>query len=189
MELCILKFRGSDEATDALQWIMDETGDHTLWLHDVGTISRPLVGRVRVETTFPDGKSETYREGDLADAAESLGAYTGYYLSALTGPLSSMFRTVNAGLEAGARGREMEERLFHLDALKKALPRDSSALVLIASPPTCDALDQMFKSYTPRPEVIRREVSEELRLRLEALHRMMAQEMAPPASASAPAPH
>jgi hypothetical protein len=175
MEICILEWDGSRSAEDALKEVTDAQGDRNPWVHDIGMIARPLIGRVRIGVTFPDGQSQTLHEGDLASAVESLGAYTGYYVSSLAGPLSSMFATVNAGLDAGALGAEAEKRLFRLDELKKVLPRNSSALVLIANPETCDAMVRMFDNYSPR--VTRLDAADELRKRLQALHRTAAEKM------------
>jgi uncharacterized membrane protein len=186
MEICILKFEGSREAQDALSAVIDSQGDRNPWLSDVGVIARPLVGRVRIGATFPDGKSKTLHEGDLADAVSDLGAYTGYFLSALAGPLGSMIGSVHAAMLAGAQGGELESKLFHLDELKKALPRDSSALVLIAQPEVCDQLVELFNEYEPK--VIRRNVADELKQRLQALHERLAQQFVQ-AGEGAPATH
>jgi uncharacterized membrane protein len=188
MELCVLKFDGSQTASDNLKDAIDAQADRTPWLHDIGIIARPLIGRVRVSATFPDGQSKTFREGDLADAAEALGAYTGYYVSSLVGPLSSMFSTVNTALAAGQRGADLEARLFRMDEIKKALPRDSSALVMIADSNTIDSMVKMFTPYGAK--VSRYDVEEELRKRLEALHRLAVQRVAQGVEAvSAQAPH
>jgi hypothetical protein len=175
MEICILKFEGSHAAEDALKSTLDAEGDRNPWLHDIGTIARPLIGRVRIGATFPAGKSQTFHEGDLATAVEALGAYTGYYVSSLAGPMSMVAGAANLGLAARARGEEAEHRLLHLDELKKALPRESSALVLIADTQTCDAMVKLFKAYSPK--VIRRDVADELRQWLNALHRRVAQQI------------
>lgn len=175
MELCILTFDGSDTAASALKTAIDAQADRNPWMFDIGTIARPLIGRVKISATFPDGETKTVREGDIAKAAESLGAYTGYFVSSLAGPLSSMFVTVNAGLDAGAAGSQAEQRLLHLDQIKQTLSRDSSALVLIASSDICDAFVRMFDLNDPKPGVIRHDVSAELRKRLETLHRMVTQ--------------
>jgi uncharacterized membrane protein len=186
MEICILKFDGSREAEDALNDVIDAQGDRNPWLHEIGVIARPLVGRVRVGASFPDGKSKTFHEGDLADAVADLGAYTGYFISALAGPLGSMVGMARAGMAAEAVGGEAESRLFHLDELKKALPRDSSALVLIAQTETCNQMVELFNEYSPK--VVRREIKDELRKRLEALHDRLAQQFAQ-AEEGAPATH
>src|SRR5512135_788091 len=77
MEICILKFDGSRAAEEALDEVIDAQAARNPWLHDVGAIARPLVGRVRVRATFPDGKAQKLYEGDLADAIAELGGLTG----------------------------------------------------------------------------------------------------------------
>jgi hypothetical protein len=143
-------------------------------LLEVGTIARPLVGRVRVGVTFPDGESKTFHEGDLSKAAADLGGLTGYYVSALAGPFGTMFAVADGEAAARQFGSDAEQRLFHLDDVKEVLPRDSSALVLIAGDQTCADLIKMFETYGPK--VIRAEVDPELRTRLESLERRVAQQ-------------
>jgi hypothetical protein len=187
MELCILRFEGSRGAEDALKDVSDSEADRNPWLHEVAVVARPLIGRVRIGVTFPDGKSSTFHEGDLADAVSSMGAYTGYYISALAGPLTSMFRTVAVADAGETMGSEAEQRLFHLDEIKKALPRDSSALALIADPDICDTMVDLFSSYEPK--VIRRDVEDQLQRRLEGLHRRVAQDILQAQTRGAPAAH
>ena len=86
-----------------------------------------------------------------------------------------------AAAEGASAGRalasEADRRLFHIGDIEKALPRDSSALVLVAERDACDALVRMFESYSPT--VIRAEVEPELRARLDALE-ARAQRSLPP---------
>ena len=167
MQICILGFKGSHSADDAYGEILDADGVDNPWLLEVGTIARPLVGRVRVGVTFPDGDSKTFHEGDFTKAVAELGGLTGYYVSALAGPFGSMFAVADAEAAAASFGSDAEQRLFHMNDMKKALPRDSSALVLIARDATCDALVGLFKGYSPT--VVRIDVEPELRERLQAL--------------------
>jgi uncharacterized membrane protein len=187
MELCILKFEGSRGAEDALKEVSDAEGDRNPWLHEVAMVARPLVGRVRIGVTFPDGKSNTFHEGDLSDASSDLGTLTGYYVSALAGPLGWMSRILTAGAAGESLGDDAERKLFHLDEIKQALPRDSSALALIADSTSCDQMVEMFASYEPK--VVRRDVAEQLRQRLEGLHRRVVQEIVQSTGAAAPAAH
>jgi uncharacterized membrane protein len=187
MEIGVLKFDGRYSAEDALKTVVDAQADHNPWLHEVGVVSRPLIGRLRIAASFPEG-TKTYRESDLANAVADLGAYTGYFVSALAGPLRSMFATVNAAAAAGDRGSELEERLFHINEIKEQLPRDSSALVLVADADTIDAMVELFEPYEPK--VVRHDVQDELRQRLEAVHRRLVQEKAAQAEQEgAPALH
>jgi hypothetical protein len=169
MQICILGFEGSHAAEDAYAEVLELEGEDHRWLLEVGTIARPRVGRVRVGVTFPDGETTTLHEGDLANAAADLGRFTGYYVSAVTGPFGSMFAAPEGESAGRSLGPEAEARLFHLGDVERSLPRDSSALVLVAEDDACDALVRMFDSYNP--QVIRAEVEPELRARLEALER------------------
>jgi hypothetical protein len=108
MELCVLKFEGSRAAEEALTEVLDAEGQRNRWLLEVGVLARPLVGRLRIAVTYPDGQSNTFHEGDLADAVSGLGAYTGYYISSLAGPFASMFATVDAAATGDALGSEAE---------------------------------------------------------------------------------
>jgi uncharacterized membrane protein len=174
MEICILKFDGSHEAEDDLKEQIEAQGDRNPWLYDVGTIARPLVGRVRIGATFPDGNSATFHEGDLTKAAGELGAYTGYYLAQLPGVHATRVGGAARGGSAGKSvGSTVESELFRIDAIKEALPRDSSALVLIADTKLCDAMVETFKSYDP--QVVRRDVGDELRKRLQTYQDQVAQ--------------
>jgi hypothetical protein len=188
MEICILKFDGSHAAEDALKEQIDAVGDRTPWLYDVGVIARPLIGRVRIGATFPDGNAVTFREGDLAKAGGELGAYTGYYLTQLVATHESR---IGAAVKGGSTGKSIggtvENQLFQIDAIKQALPRDSSALVLVADTKLCDAMVETFKSY--EPQVVRRDVTDELRKRLQAYHDQVAQAFAQAVGESPAAPH
>jgi hypothetical protein len=50
MELCILKFDGSNTADDALKQVADAEADRSPWLHEVGVVKRPLLGRISIRT-------------------------------------------------------------------------------------------------------------------------------------------
>lgn len=174
MQICILGFEGSHAADDAYVEVLELEGQDNRWLLEVGVIARPRVGRLRVGVTFPDGETATLHEGDLAKAGADLGRLTGYYVSALAGPFgSSMFAVAEGASARRSLGSEADRRLFHMGDLETALPRDSSALVLVAEDDACDALVRMFAPYSPM--VIRGQVEPELRARLEALERRVQQ--------------
>ena len=173
MQICILGFKGSHAADDAYAEVLELEGEDHRWLLEVGAIARPRVGRMRVGVTFPDGETTTLHEGDLAKAGANLGRLTGFYVSSLAGPFGSMFAAGEGASAGRSLGSEAEKRLFHTADIEKALPRDSSALVLVAEDDACDALVRMFASYSPT--VIRGKVEPELRARLEALERRVQQ--------------
>jgi uncharacterized membrane protein len=185
MEIGILKFEGTHEAEDALKEVFDAEADRRPWLHEVGVVSRPLLGRLTIRASYPESR-EAYREGDIARRAGGYGAYTGYLLGALAGPLRQAFFSVAASEAAEERVSEVEKKLFHIDQLKELLPRGSSAVILIAEPPIVDEMVEAFASYAPT--VIRRDVAEELRGRLRALREQSLQQLEEMAASEAPPP-
>jgi hypothetical protein len=175
MEVGILKFDGTHTAEDALNEVSDAEADRRPWLHEIGVVSRPIVGRLTIRASYPESKDAVYREGDMAKKVGAYGAYTGYLLGALAGPFRQAFYSLAAEEAAEERVSEAESKLFHIDQLKELLPRGSSALVLIGEPPLIDELVQAFSSYGPK--VIRRDVAEELRGRLQALRDQSLQQL------------
>jgi hypothetical protein len=186
MEIGILKFDGTHSADDALKEVFDAEADRRPWLHEVGVVSRPILGRLTIRASYPEGKEGVYREGDLARKAGGYGAYTGYLLGALAGPFQQALFSLSASEAAEERASAAENRLFHIDELKELLPRASSALLLVAEPKIIDEMTESFSSYDP--QVIRRDVAEELRGRLQALRDRWLEQLEEPAATGPSSP-
>ena len=71
------------------------------------------------------------------------------------------------------------------EEIKSRLPRDSSALVLVATPAVNDRMVELFATWSPSPEVIRKDVAQEVERRLETFRQKTLQDL----SAQAGAPH
>jgi hypothetical protein len=171
MEFCILLFNGADSATNALKIVLDAKADRNPWLFDIGTIARSRDGRVRMSATCPGIRSKTVRE-DATNASEALDAYSAYFVSSLARPLTSLFTTPDADLEAAERSSEL-----HLQDLRRKLSGDSSALVLITSTETGDQFVSAFGFCDPKPTVIRHDLTDALRKQLEELDLMVTREV------------
>jgi hypothetical protein len=167
MEICILRLDGKHSADEALEEVSDAQADRTPWLNEVGVVSRPFVGRLTIRANYPDGEKLDYEEGDLASKAGDIGGYTGYLLGNLSGPFRASLLELEGESEAEERAAPVEKKLFHIDELKELLPRNSSALVLIAETPICDAMVETFSNYYPK--VIRRNVAAELEKQLDTI--------------------
>ena len=89
MEIGILVFDGTHAAEDALKEVFDAEADRRPWLHEVGVVSRPMLGRLTIRASYPENKEAVYREGDIARKDGDTAAYTGYLLGALAGPFFS----------------------------------------------------------------------------------------------------
>lgn len=166
MEICILKFSGTHDADHALQEVLDAQADRQPWLHEVGVVRRPLIGRISISATYEDDSTEV-KQGDLAGDVEAAGAMTGYLIGSLVGPLHAEMAALEGSMQARGLGDALEDKLLHVDDIKQVLPRGSSALVLVASPEVNDQFFEMFKERSP--QVIRRDVAEEVARRLHAL--------------------
>jgi uncharacterized membrane protein len=166
MEICILKFSGTHDADTALKDVIDAQADEHPWLHEVGVVRRPLIGRISIRATYDDDSSEV-KQGELASDIETAGAMTGYLIGSLVGPLHAEMAAMEGANRAGALGDAVEDELLHVDDIKQVLPRGSSALVLVAAPDVNEELIDMFSMWSP--EVIRRDVAEAIEQRLRTL--------------------
>ena len=116
------------------------------------------------------------REGDIAARVANAGSMTGYAIGSLVGPLHADMAMLEGELRAQQAGKALEKQLLRTDEIKSALPRGSSALVLIAEPDINDQLVKLFANWSP--EVIRRDVAQEVQKRLETFERKTRQDIA-----------
>jgi uncharacterized membrane protein len=176
MEVCILTFSGTDLADDALKAVVKAEGDRNPWLHEVGVVRRPYLGRFSIRATFADDQVTEVREGDIAARIANAGGMTGYAIGSLVGPLHADMATMEGELRAQRTGKAVEKELLRTDEIKNLLPRGSSALVLIAAPEINDKFVELFSSQSP--EVVRRDVAQEVQQRLETFARKTQQDIA-----------
>jgi uncharacterized membrane protein len=176
MEVCILKFDGTDDADDALKEVVDAQADRNAWLHEVGVVKRPLLGRISIRATFTDDQATEVRQGELAAKIADAGGMTGYLIGSLVGPLHADMAMMEGELRAQRAGKTVEDKLLRTDDIKSVLPRGSSALVLIAAPAINDQLVELFEAWSP--EVIRRDVAQEVQKRLESFERKTQKDIA-----------
>jgi uncharacterized membrane protein len=176
MEVCILKFAGTDDADDALKEVVNAQADRIPWLHEVGVVRRPLLGRISIRATFIDDQETEVREGDLAAKIADAGGMTGYLIGSLVGPLHADMAMMEGELRAQRAGKTLENKLLRTDDVKSVLSRGSSALVLIAAPEINDQLVSLFDRWSP--EAIRRDVAQEVQKRLETFERKTQKDIA-----------
>jgi len=179
MEVCILKFGSADGADDALKQVINAEGDRNPWLYDVGVVRRPLLGRMSIRATFAD--EAPTKEGDVKAKFADAGSMTGYLVGSLAGPLHADIAALEGRGQGAGVGKAVEKQLLRIDEVKRNLPRDSSALVLVAPPEVNDRMVQMFVSYSP--EVIRKDVAQEVVKSLEAFRQKTMQDIAQQAAA------
>jgi len=180
MEVCILKFSSADGADDALKEVVNAEGDRNPWLYDVGVVRRPLLGKMSIRATYAD-EAPKLKEGDVKAKFADAGAMTGYLVGSLAGPLHADIAAMEGRGQGAGVGKAVEKQLLRIDEVKGNLPRDSSALVLVAPPEVNDRMVQLFTAYSP--EVIRRDVAQEVVQRLETFQQKTLQDIAQQATA------
>jgi len=180
MEVCILKFGSADGADDALKEVVNAQGDRNPWLYDVGVVRRPLLGRMSIRATFAD-EPPALREGDVKAKFADAGAMTGYLVGSLAGPLHADLAAIEGRGQGAGVGKAVEKRLLRTDEIKSNIPRDSSALVLVAPADVNDRMVQLFATYSP--EVIRKDIAQEIEQRLETFRQKTLQDIAQQAAA------
>src|SRR6266542_3193729 len=87
MEICILTFNSKNEAENTLKEITGGNAGRFPWLHQVGVVKRPLLGKISITATYDDDQPTEIRQGDIASSVEDAGALTGYLIGSLVGPL------------------------------------------------------------------------------------------------------
>jgi len=181
MEVCILKFGTADGADDALKTVVNAEGDRNPWLYDVGVVRRPLLGRMSIRATFLDEPAAKLKEGDVKAKFADAGSMTGYLVGSLAGPLHAELAALEGRGQGAGVGKAVEKVLMRTDEIKKNLPRDSSALVLVAPPEINDRMVQLFVTYSP--EVVRKDVAQEMVQNVEAFREKTLQDIAQQAGA------
>jgi uncharacterized membrane protein len=176
MEICILKFKGANDADDALKQVSAAEADRHSWLHEVGVVRRPLVGRISIRATFADDQAVEVRQGELASKIADAGGMTGYLIGSLVGPMHADMAAMSGLVRGTSAGKALEKQLLNIDDIKSVLPRNSSALVLIATPAINDQMANLFTKWSP--EVIRRDVAQEVQKRLQAFQEKTLQDIA-----------
>jgi hypothetical protein len=167
MEACILKFKKTDLAEEALNKVVAEKVEQEPWLHEVGVIKRPILGRISIRATYAD-PSEIH-EGDVAAKLADAGKWTGYLVGSIAGPMHARVEALRAKRAVAPVAKRLEKALLGIDDIKDLLPRGSSALVLVAGPEVCNRLVDLFSSW--QPELTRRDLSSDIQGLLDELHR------------------
>jgi len=176
MEACVLKFKGTNDADQALEEVVDAQADRNPWLHEVGVVRRPRLGRISIRATFTDDQDTEVKQGDIAGRIADMGGMTGHLIGSLVGPLHADMAMLEGELRAQRAGEALEKKLLRIDEIKNALPRGSSALVLIAAPEINEQLVNLFAKWSP--EVTRRDVAQEVQKRLETFERKTREDIA-----------
>jgi uncharacterized membrane protein len=135
MEMAVVTFEGTHTAESELSSLRASRDD--AWLTEVAVLEHHRGGRFSMKATTPD-----YGEKDHVGAGASIGGLTGLMLGTIAGPLGIFFWGTMGAATGGALGDTGRAGAFDplVDQVKAALPRNSSALILVAETPTAEEL-------------------------------------------------
>ena len=135
MEMAVVSFDGTHTAEQKLSSLRASRDD--AWLVEVAVLEHHRGGRFSMKATSPD-----YGEEGHVGSGAAIGGLTGMFLGTIAGPLGILFWGSMGALTGGAVGDTGRTGAFDalVDQVKAALPRGSSALILVAGPDTAEEL-------------------------------------------------
>jgi uncharacterized membrane protein len=136
LDLGIVQFDGEGTAVQRYAAAKERSGGDARWTHEVGFVEHHHNGRLVVRGTFA-GHYLDVDEGDhVSQQGAGEGAIAGGLLGVLLGPPGIAVGLVGGGLigsQTGASSETEAEPQMLADNLRAAVPRSSSAVVLIAA--------------------------------------------------------
>jgi uncharacterized membrane protein len=186
LKLGVVIYSGAGRANEVLDGYQTLHPDDYDWAANIGLIERHKTGRISIYGSV--GRDDVWEEeGAKPLFGLSAGGVTGMLIGALAGPAGMATGAAIGLLLGGLTGTADEEANDQptLDVIRSKLPKDSSALVLLADEGYVDKL--IAAVGKDAREVYRQTVREELRNRLdealrEAATRPVAQPSQKPAS-------
>lgn len=135
VEMAAVVFDGTHAAEKELSRLRTLRDD--AWLEEVSVLEHHTGGRFSVKATSPD-----YGDADHFHAGLAIGAGTGLLLGMIAGPLGIFLWSGIGAMAGGAIGAQPQPGAFDplVDQVKEALPRGSSALILVAEDGTAEQL-------------------------------------------------
>ena len=133
MEMAVITFEGTHDAEQGLSRLRASRDD--AWLTEVAVLEHHRGGRYSMKATTPD-----YGEKGHVGAGATVGGLTGLALGTIAGPLGILFWGTMGAMTGGVAGDTGSAGAFDplVEQVKDALPRNSSALILVAEPSTAE---------------------------------------------------
>ena len=136
LEMAAVAFDGAHTAEKELSDLRMSREDP--WLEEVAELERHVGGRFSMKATSP-----AYDDESHVGAGMAIGGGTGLLLGLIGGPLGLVFWGAMGAATGGALGASSkDESVFDplVEQVKDALPRNSSALILVAENATAEKL-------------------------------------------------
>lgn len=177
LEFAVARFDGESAAVKRYADAKARSGDGAPWTREVGFVEHHHSGHLVLRGTFAGHYVDVDESDHVSQGGAAAGALAGGLVGALLGPAGLALGLMVGGVTGSQVGKPSDteaEPAVLADQLRAAIPRSSSAIVLIAAP---DDVAEMVAALGEDANVVRRTLSDDQVAELEASLRT-----APPAS-------
>jgi uncharacterized membrane protein len=153
LDLAVVQFAGEGTAVSRYATAKDRTAG-AAWVHEIGFVERHHNGRLLLRGMFAGHYLDVDESDHVSQRGAAEGAVAGGLIGVLGGPPGIAVGLAVGGLlgSQASEADEVENEPRALaDQLRAAVPRSSSAVVLIAPPPE---VDEMEDSLSPGAQAI-----------------------------------
>lgn len=143
LELAVVRFRGVRAAYEAFADARNEVGSDVPWVHKVGFVEHHENGKLLLRGVFAGHYVEVDETAHMSDKGAAEGATAGGLVGLLGGPPGLAVGLVLGAIVGSQLAEPTEtdpEPQVLVDQLREALPRSSSALVMVAPPSDVDEM-------------------------------------------------
>jgi uncharacterized membrane protein len=137
LELAVVRFRGVEAAYEAFAEARGEAGPDAPWVHEVGFVEHHQNGKLVLRGVFAGHYVEVDETAHVSEKGAGEGAVAGGLVGLLGGPPGLAVGLVLGAIVGSQLAESTEtdpEPQVLVDHLLGALPRSSSAIVMIAPP-------------------------------------------------------
>jgi uncharacterized membrane protein len=157
LDVAVVRFDGEGTAVRRYADAKDRSDTEARWAREVGFVERHKHGHLLLRGTFAGHYVDVDESDHVSQKGAGEGAVAGGLLGVLLGPAGIAVGLTVGGIVGSQAGKasdsEAEPRLL-ADQLRDAVPRSSSAIVLIAAAPDVDemlaAMGEAGQSVTRR---------------------------------------
>jgi uncharacterized membrane protein len=143
LDLALVRFDGEGTAVQRYAAAKDLAEGEARWAREVGFVEHHGHGRLLLRGTFAGHYVDVDESDHVSQKGAGEGAVAGGLVGVLLGPLGIAVGLVVGGIlgsQAGTASDSEAEPELLADRLRDAVPRSSSAIVLIAAPADVDEM-------------------------------------------------
>jgi uncharacterized membrane protein len=143
LDLALVSFKGEDTAASVFGTLRDRVGTAAPWTREVAIVEHFGHDRISVRGTFAGHYVDVDEKDHVSQPGAAEGALTGAVVGVVFGPAGIAGGLVLGGIIGAEAGKPTEvesEPEPLIDELRTAVPRDHSAIALLAEPTHVDAM-------------------------------------------------